>query len=164
LENANGCTRTVVVIVTALITVFSSYFSGSIPTDSNLGEEDYPFVLVEGGVDYSFIETLNCQFVIAGNVEFLDESAIDHENQVIMVQPLGTYDDRPTARVIIGNDTGFGENGWSQLLVGNYWYHVWVQDLTLDVPLSERILVDNLDCASERTLALVNFRQVLTLN
>ena len=161
LGNANGCVGTVVVIVTAFITVFLSYFSTSIPIDPQLGEEEYPFALAEGIVDYSFRETLNCQFTIAGNIEFLDENVIDQVDQVILVQPLGTYDDRPPAIVRIGSDTRFGENGWSQLLVGNYWYYVWVHDLAVEVPLSEKILVDGLDCASERTLALVNFRQVL---
>jgi hypothetical protein len=165
LENANGCASTIVIIVAALITIFSSYFSVAIPpTNTNLSEEDYPFVLAKEGVDYSFIETFNCNFVIAGNVEVLDENTIDYENQVIMVQPLGTYDNRPAVIVRIGGDTHFGENGWSQLLIGNYWYLVWIQDLTLDVPLSAEVLVDNLDCSSERTLALVNFRQVLPLN
>jgi hypothetical protein len=70
LGNANGCAEIVVAIIAALITGFLSYFSASISTDTTLGQDDYPFVLAEGVVDYSFRETLNCQFVIAGNIEF----------------------------------------------------------------------------------------------
>ena len=80
-----------------------------------------------------------------------------------MIQPLGTYDDRPPATVLVGGDKHYGEYGWSQLLVGNYWYLVWVQDVSSNAPLSAKILVDNLDCAGKRTLAVVNFRQMLPL-
>ena len=138
---------------------FWRYFNIAPFTETISDEGAYPFI-VEDGVNYSFEETLNCQFVIAGSVELLDKNTIDPENIVIMVQPLATYDDRPTSTISIGSDTRFGEGGWSQLLVGNYWNVVWVHDLSLDIKLSEEILVDDLDCASERILATVNFRQI----
>jgi hypothetical protein len=161
--NANGCIETIMLIAT-LLTGLLSYFSASTPTDTTpSGQTDYPFVLANEVVEYSFHETLNCQYVIAGNIEFLDENTVVPESIVIMIQPLGTYDDRPTAEVGLGWDTRFGENGWSQLLVGNYWYLVWVHDSAQDVPLSAEIMVDNLNCTEERIFALVNFRQVLPL-
>lgn len=152
--NTNGCAQTVVVIITAIITVFLGFFSNTTPNISQLGEENFPFVLAEEDVDYSFTETFNCQFEIVGNVEFLDGDTIDRENIVVKLQPLATYDDRAAATAYIGSDTSYG-----LILVGNYWYLVWVHDLTLDTPLSEEILVDKLDCAHERIRATVNFRQ-----
>lgn len=141
----------------ALFTSLISYFSVSTPTEPTVHE--YPFVLADGGVNYSFRETFNCQYLIAGNIEFLDENSIDSEHIVIKMQPLGTYDNRPPANAYIGSDNSYG-----LIIVGNYWYYVWVHDLTLDVPLSEEILVDDLDCRNDRILATVNFRQVLPLD
>jgi hypothetical protein len=160
LENNTGCAGNLVVFISALILGFLSFFSTnsiSVP----LRETGYLFVLDDEGVNYSFRETLNCEYVIAGNVVFLNNNGVIPDNIVIMVQPLNTYDDRPPAVVSLGDYVEYGENGWSQLLFGNYSYYVWVHDLTLDVPLSEKILVDEVDCANNRTLALVNFRQVL---
>ena len=154
--NTSGCAGIILLIVTTLTIGLFSYFSASISPDVTLDEENYPFVLAEEGVNYSFTETFNCQFEIGGNVEFLDENAINHENIVIKLQSLATYDDRPAATAYIGRDTSYG-----LIVVGNYWYLVWVHDLTLDTPLSEEVLVDNLDCASGRIRAQINFRQIL---
>lgn len=120
-------------------------------------EIEYPFVLADGVVSYSFKETFNCQYGIVGKVEFLPEYAENHDNIIVMIQPL-TYDDRPAGRAYIGSDNSYG-----LIAVGKYWYYVWVHDLTLGMPLSEEILVDKLDCASERILAQLNFRQVQAL-
>jgi hypothetical protein len=162
--NANGCIETIIMLIATLMTGFLSYFSASTPTDTTISEQtSYPFVLTEEGVEYSFWETLNCQYVIAGNIEFLDENTVVPESIVIMIQPLGTYDDRPATIRGHGWDTQFGENGWSVLLVGNYRNLVWLHDSAQDVPLSAEIMVDNLNCNEERILALVNFQQVLPL-
>lgn len=108
MENRNGCAEILVLIITSIITVFVGFFSNVSPSISQSTEENYPFVLAEGSVDYSFRETLNCQFVIAGNIKFWGDNEMDSKNQVIMVQPLATYDDRPPATVLIGTDTRFG--------------------------------------------------------
>ena len=150
-----GCFRIIAILITTLIASLLSYFA----PDTPVSQDNYPFVLVEN-VQYSFRNTLNCQYVIAGNIDFLDNSHADYDNIVIMIQQLGTYDDRPPATVGLGWDTRFGENGWSQLLVGNYWSLVWVHDLSTDTPLSEKILVDGLDCRNDQILATVNFRQI----
>lgn len=163
MRNGNDCAETIVFIITTSIAILVSFFSSFVSTDSQISPENYPFVLAERGVSYTFIETLNCQFVIAGNIEYLDEEMINNENLLILVQPLGTYDARPAAIVDIGTDTRFGESGWSQLLVGNYWYTVSIHDLASGAALSEEVLVDSLNCENEHTLALVNFRQVLPL-
>jgi hypothetical protein len=156
LGNTSGCAGIILLIAATLTLGFYSYFSASIPPSTPLDEASHPFVLADEGVNYSFSETFNCQFEIGGNVEFLDKNIIDRENIVIKLQPLATYDDRPAATAYIGSDTAYG-----LIVVGNYWYLVWVHDLTLDTPLSEGILVDNLDCASGRTRAQVNFRQII---
>ena len=164
LRNPSGRVKAIGLVISAvLITGLLIYGAATVPADTTSGEQDYPFALAEQGVNYSFKHTLNCQFVISGNIEYSDESAATHDNTVIMIQPLGTYDDRPPATVLVGGDKHYGEYGWSQLLVGNYWYLVWVQDVSSNAPLSAKILVDNLDCAGKRTLAVVNFRQMLPL-
>lgn len=158
--NSAGCLTNLLIVFSTLLVGILNSLTAVAPIDAVPDTTDYPFEMADGGVSYSFRETLNCQVIIAGNVEFLNENATDHKRIVIMLQPLGTYDERTPAIVNIGSDTSFGDRGWSQLLVGNYWYLVWLQDLASNIPLSPEILVDNLDCANERTLAQVNFRQI----
>ena len=149
--NTNGCLTIIILIITSSL----SYLSPSI-LDEDI--EPYPFILVDGVVNYSFSETFNCNFIIGGRVDFLVEN-IDHENIVVKLQPLGTYDDRPAADAYIGSDGSYG-----LLLVGNYNYLVWVHDRSSDTPLSAQIIVDSLDCANERTRADLNFQQILPLS
>jgi hypothetical protein len=158
--NTTGCAGNFLSITTALFAILFGYFSASSPTETLLDETEYPFALADEGVTYSFRENLNCQVVIAGSVEFLPNDLASHENIAIMIQQIGTYDDRSAAMREIRNDESFGENGWSILLVGRYSIQVWVQDLTSDVSLSAKVLVDGLDCQNARTLAVVNFRQI----
>lgn len=136
-----------------ILTDFQTSLDNKISSENN-----YPFV-VEGTVSYSFYDSLNCQYVIAGNVEFLGNHTPNPDQIAIMIQPLGTYDDRPPAKVGIGYSKKFGKNSWSQLLVGKYWYLVWVHDLISDVPLSESVLVDDLNCHKNHILALITFRE-----
>lgn len=158
--HSNGCITIIIGFTLAVVLSIVGYSFGMHLDTEILDTSQYAFTPNESEVQYSYIDTLNCQYVIAGDIEFLNDSSIDNDNVKVMILPLGTYDSRPPAIAIVGGDSRFGETGWSQLLVGNYWYYVWLQDISSDTQLSPEVLVDGLDCSDNQTLALIHFRQI----
>ncbi|MAU08612.1 MAG: hypothetical protein CL607_02230 [Anaerolineaceae bacterium] len=122
------------------------------PTDIN-----YMFELENDEVTYSHKETLSCENILAGEL-IVDSSFVASSDIVVMTEMLEYLDgySNPTSFTYPGEDSTYGEYGWSFLLPNlDYAYSIWVEDRSTGNKLSPSIHISFPNC--DQNFALVTF-------
>ena len=130
--------------------------------DVNSDEQDTPFVVQNNQILYGHSETLDCQYVIAGEIFDLNGNPIV-EDIVVTLDLLELEGDFPEFSYSFpGDSMERGDSGWSAVVVN--WdvdYLIWLTRVSTGERISPQIFVPTQDC--ENNLAVVNFVQVAPL-
>lgn len=125
-------------------------------------EQDIFFIVQNNQIHYGYSYTLDCQYVIAGEIFDLNGDPIT-EDVVVTLDMLELEGDVPEYSFSFpGNSTERGPSGWAAVVVN--WdvdYMVWLTRLSTNERISPQVFVQTQDC--ENNLAVINFIQVAPL-
>jgi hypothetical protein len=146
----------------------SETFNPSLVTIVEPPEIDAPFAVLDNQLLYGYSETINCQYVIAGEVFDLNGDPLTEDIAVVLdmieLQEIeGDDEARQLSYSYPGDDVERGASGWAAVVVNwdvDYW--VWLTRISTGEVISPKVLVQTQDC--ENNLAVVNFVQVAPLN
>jgi hypothetical protein len=170
-----GCTILIAWLFGIVFFFFAHPFSSSTPASVNsLGDLNTsnpsavttlepsstktPFVVKDNEVIYGHTDTLNCQRVISGSINYTDPNQKE-SNLVVVIELLEDSGNTPVSHILPGTAPAYGSSGWS-VLVPNYslYYLVWLENTSTGQILSPQVPITTQSC--ENKLAIINFVQV----
>ena len=171
-----SCTVLIIWLFSIAFFIFTPYFLNEIQeTNSFLGANNFTpsivttlepsstkslFIVEKNEVMYGHTDTLNCQRVISGRINYTSREKIG--DIAIAVELREDSGNKIIGHFLPGTDLDYGATGWSIVVPNDSLYIVWLQQISTGEILSPQVPIETQNC--ENNLVIVNFMQVLPMS